>query len=342
MKGGNPRVRLGLIGGANQGRDHLRAAANAELAEIVAVCDEAHSVRESLRCEYPTLRLYESIDGMLGNERLDGLILALPHHVYAFVLNEIAHYGLPMLKEKPLGRNLTEARAFLEVVEHGGGRIVTAVQRRAHPTYQRLTQFIRDEPLQINAIRAVLHLGFDPRKSPDSWRGDAGKAGGGALLDSGYHMVDLVHGLVGTMNLIHASMWACDTLGCSATLETDAVLIGRAGSTWIRIESKVGGEPDASRTSGFRKFEEVTLDTNSGVWCADRERVTQNGKERFCCDQSWSLAMAGQLDQFAEKIRDQCYDSNEVWQQLPTMRVIEEAYARARIYAHINSAEREF
>jgi predicted dehydrogenase len=342
MKPRNSRVRLGLIGGAHQGGDHLRAAANAKLAAIVAICDVAQSVRESLRSEYATLPVYEKIAGMVANEQLDGLVLALPHNVYPGVLREIAHFGLPMLKEKPLGRNLAEARAFLQTVEEGGGHIVTAVQRRAHPTYKRLAEFIRDEPLRINSIRAVLHLGFDPRATPREWRGDAGKAGGGALLDSGYHMVDLVHSLVGTMNLMHASMWACDVPGCAATLETDAVLIGRAGPTWIRIESKVGGRPDPSRRSGFGKFEEVTLDTNSGVWRADRERVTQNGEERFCCDQSWLPAMAGQLDEFARRIRSGFYDGTDVWQQLPTMRVIEEAYARARVYAHIHSTNEEF
>ena len=335
MKAQNTLVRLGLIGGSNQGREHLRAAASAHQAEIVAVYDHSANVRMDLLSEYPTLSIYESVAEMVSKEPLDGLVLALPHHAYAEVLAEIAPSGLPMLKEKPLGRNLAEARAFLRAAENGGGHIVTAVQRRSHLTYQRLAEFVRSESLQISAINAVLHLGFNPRTPPSAWRGDPDKAGGGALLDSGYHMVDLVHALVGTINLIHASMWACDVPGCAASLETDAILIGRAGSTWIRIESKVGGVPDATAKSGFSKFEEITLDTNKGMWRANRERITQDGEERFACDRSWLPAMAGQLDRFAEKIRQNSYDSPEIWQQLPAMRVIEEAYARARMHASL-------
>ncbi|MDP9416443.1 MAG: Gfo/Idh/MocA family oxidoreductase [Actinomycetota bacterium] len=50
-------------------------------------------------------------------------------------------------------------------------------------------------------------LGIAADGGPDaSWRGDPGLAGGGAMLDMGYHAVDLVVGLLGVPDRVYAVM----------------------------------------------------------------------------------------------------------------------------------------
>jgi predicted dehydrogenase len=322
-------LRLGLIGASNQGREHLQGAAFSDKARFAVVCDASEDVRVQVREDYPQVPCVATIREMMEEVELDGVVLALPHHVYCEIWQELMVAGLPTLKEKPLGRTLSEANRFIAEARKAGCPLVTAIQRREHQSYRILKEQLPGAV--VRSIRADLHLGFDPNETPRSWRGDPSNAGGGALLDSGYHMVDLVHYLVGPITLFSASIWAQDSPGLPEMLETDATLLGRSGATWVRIESQVGGRPDSSRPSGYAKNEEVVLETDRGVFVADRSQVVRNGETIWTGARDWQQAMTAQIDAFAERIRTDRFDDPNVWAQIPAMRVIEEAYGLARL-----------
>ena len=135
---------------------------------------------------------------------------------------------------------------------------MTAIQRRTHSSYEYLKGLLTGET--ITALSATLHLGFDPTEKPASWRGVSLQAGGGALLDSGYHMIDLAFYFLSHFNLIDANVWFNGQLGTAEMLDTDASLVGRSGQTWVRIESRVGGEQKDGR---YQKKELIEIQTES-------------------------------------------------------------------------------
>ena len=315
----NKLVRLGLVGLGKQGQEHFDASKNCKKARIVACCDTSEDKRELFKTSFPDIPCYGDLEDLLRVGELDGLVLALPHHVYSECLDKIKNWGKPVLKEKPLARNLSEAFAFLEPAGGKGGNLRTGIQRRKHPTYARLKEEICHK--DIRALELVLHLGFDPLKEPLDWRGDQKKVGGGALLDSGYHMIDLAIFLIGSFEVVSANLWLGDKPAGSKMIETDATIIGRSGKTWVRIESKVGGK---------EKKEVVRVATPNEIYRADRESLSVDQNEIFCCSNTWKQAMATQIDAFAEDILEKKLDQPEVWEQLAVMRIIENAYAFAR------------
>lgn len=315
------RVRLGLVGANRQGREHLVDAAGVD---IVAACDVSETVRTALGHDHPELGCYTTVTEMLEKERLNGLVVAVPHHVVPEIWPELLAGRLPILKEKPLGRNLTEAFRLLADARAAGVPVVTAVQRRTHPSYEHLRAIVATE--RITNLAATLHLGFAPERASLGWRANRDMAGGGALLDSGYHMVDLAQSLVGPITVIHANLWTFDRPAGPDDLETDAIVTGRAGRTWVRLECRVGGRPDPSRLGGFVKFEHVAVDTDSVRYAADRRGVWKDEVMVFSCHSSWRDGMDAQLQRFAHMIRTKAFDADVVWDQVAAMRVIHEAY----------------
>ncbi|MFI3135363.1 MAG: Gfo/Idh/MocA family oxidoreductase [Methylococcaceae bacterium] len=318
------KIRLGLIGMGNQGEEYLRAQKYCEHVEIVAGYDTEPTIREKVSSEYPSIAVVESLD-QLQAQRLDGLILALPHHCYEDIWSNLLAFKCPMLKEKPLGRNIREAQQFINTAKKQGCPIQTAIQRRQHPSYVHLAEHLKDQP--IIELRAHLHLGFH-LESPNTWRSERQTSGGGALLDCGYHLIDLVHYLIGQFELINACLWDGNELiqAESNRVESEAILLGRQGSTWIKIESKLSGEKCTDSKTGYKKSEAIEILTTKNSYLANREGVWENGQSIFQCQRDWEKAIAKQMEEFAGNIGNNRWNNRIIWEQLPTMKMIERAY----------------
>lgn len=317
----NTPLRLGVIGLGNQGQEHLSAAANSNAVEFVAGIDpNPESCRKAQQLQ-PALVIVEEAS-QLAAHSLDGLVIALPHHCYAGIWDAVLALGLPILKEKPLGRSLDESLQLLTQAQQSGCYVQTAIQRRHHPSYQALRYQISasgERPLEAHAH---LHLGFNTSVENTTWRGNRAMAGGGALLDSGYHLIDLLHYLIGPFDLVAASLWQGDIPVNEQQIDDQAMLMGRGERCWVMVDSCVGKQ----------KSEEVVINTATNIWSANREGVWCNGSLISSHTRGWEHAMCGQLDTFAHNIRHGTWDSDMIWDQIPAMRLIDSAYRLASRY----------
>jgi len=323
------RLQLGIVGLRNQGREHLGADGLLKYAKIAAVCDTDERELDKALAEHGELRVHSSVEEMLTDTRLDGLVLALPHHAYANLWERIVARKLPILKEKPLGRSLSEAFWLFETARRNGCFLQTAIQRRSHPSYAYLKTLLAGH--QIHSVMFSLHLGFDPVPDPAGWRGVPEHAGGGAVLDFGYHAIDLLLFLLDDLQLVSASLWRGDKPATAERLESEARLICRSGAAWVHIDLRVGGEPDPEDSGRFLKKELLTIDCDAGRIVADRSKVRVNDETVFECKRGWEQAMASQLDEFALNVLNRTYDQESVWGQIPAMKLVEQIYTGAGI-----------
>lgn len=330
----NNKLRLALIGLGKQGLEHLQAAKLANQVEFVAGVDKDIEACQRVQKLYSenNIKIFENIEQLKFNDiKIDGLVLSLPHHCYAEVWPTLLEMSLPMLKEKPLGRNLDEAMRLLRDAETKGQRVQTAIQRRHHPSYKELKWILDSRKIKVQEIHAHMHLGFSSTSiSSGSWRDSRDRAGGGALLDSGYHLVDLVHFLFGPFDLVSASLWGNGQLLDKQVIDDQVWLVGRSEKGWVALESWVGGFLNQSGKP--QKSERILLKTNQGFLEANREGVWHNGEQIYAVERGWSEAMAKQLDDFATRIRTDDWKDELIWDQLPAMRLIDEAYELASRY----------
>lgn len=313
-------LRLGLVGLGNQGMEHLVAALDCKDVRFVCGIDSSPDCQQNAQKVKPDLLVGSQVP-MLNDMNLDGLVLALPHHAYDSLWQQLLDLKLPMLKEKPLARTQQEASRQIRHARAAGCQIQVAIQRRHHPSYIFLKHQLQQLQHPVQEINATLHLGFqrNPLKTP-GWRDNKQMAGGGALLDLGYHLVDLLHFLIGSFDLVSATLWQNQQLIEEQDIDDQVYLLGRTANSWVSLDAQV---------YSATKLEAVTIRTTDHLWHADRQGAWCNGICLLKTATQWQLAMADQLSAFASNIRQQHWHQEYIWDQLPAMRLIEDAYRLA-------------
>lgn len=322
--GTDSKMALALVGLGNQGQEHLIGAEHAKGVRFVAAVDPSESQRQATQDKYPELAVYASLSELAAAAPqlgLAGLVLCLPHDRYTEEWPHIQALQLPVLKEKPLARHVGEARQF---IKHCQGRLKTAIQRRYHPSYQQLKALLAEEGSPVQEIRAWMHLGRPTKQTDTSWRGTRQKAGGGILLDAGYHLVDLVHSLSGPFELVSCTLWREGRRAQADEIEDEALVLGRTEHTWVLIDSRLGGYTNAQGV--LEKSEGVEIRTARHTYRANRQQVQRDGQCLWQGETSWQQAMAQQLEAFAEDIRLNRWHTEVYWEQLPAMQLILQAY----------------
>lgn len=331
------KIRCAILGLGNQSLEHLQASIDHPDIEIIIGIDANSERWELTRQKFSslTLNFLSSIQELKeSNIQIDALILALPHDVYEKIWDDLIQYGKPLLKEKPLGRDYQEAKHFMQTAQEHHCALQTAIQRRQHPSYQFLADYLIQNKLYVSEVHAHLHLGKGQQNSQQhvdlGWRGQRQTAGGGALLDAGYHLIDLVQYLIGDFEVISSTMWNGSIADNGQDIEDRCWLTGCSSETWIMLDTWVKGEPNEQ--GGYLKSENIQLKTAHGILLASREGVWLDRQVLFQTNCEWQQAMEKQLSDFAKNIRSNSWQDDIIWDQLPAMRKIEEAYRLSSRY----------
>jgi len=124
-------------------------------------------------------------------------------YVKAAVKHEKAIYC-----EKPLGKDLADARAMQKMVDQAGLLTRVAFVMRFYPAIRQMKSIIDSGELgEVLNFRGYLFHGsyLNPLR-PMSWRLRYEESGGGAFADLGAHILDLVHYLFGGVHSVRADM----------------------------------------------------------------------------------------------------------------------------------------
>lgn len=292
-----------------------------ELFTITGICDSSAAVREHwIGKGIPGFQSVEQ--AMLSDQPPQAAIMALPHYLYRDYRIQCHAAGLAMLHEKPLACTLNELQELAELMSQSPFHLIVGVQRRTHPSYVVLKEKLSaDIPSTL-----VISMELGRTVPLEGWRRSQSASGGGALLDMGFHAIDLVHYLLdSTIEPISCCCWSIDSEtnqlrpALADEVETAATITGRCGATWVRIMVNRSGV----------KTESVVAQGKS-KWRANRDAVTQNNKPVFLCDSDWILSLDGCLSVLSRKTMT-IPKPMDLWDHFSTMRVVEHAKSLVRL-----------
>lgn len=286
------------------------------LLQLVAVVDTEPAVREYWQEQ--GLATSASVDALpeLG---IQAAILALPPRLYGSVRSTCLNRGWGLLHEKPLGADLEELAAFQRELQSRPVPLVAGVQRRNHPSYVALKNFLTTDA--IRSVAMSLHLARPPDETPAGHRADLNLAGGGCLLDLGYHAIDLIHFLLERpLDPLAVSLSKCSQPTRRGDREDRAALTGRAGGSWIRLDLQ---------SVAPERVEKVEIAGAEHLWTADRMGVCQDGEQVYQCPRSWADAECGCLAELAGALGRERPEAVDLWDHLAALTVIEHAYSLA-------------
>lgn len=179
-------VGLGLIG--------ARRAKIARLLghEIVFMVDPDQGRREALEIAGCT---YAASAAELGDVHADAIFIAVPHDLALPTCEWAFARGAHVLCEKPMGLSPDQARRIAAAA--AGKQFCAGFNFRYLPGVAALRVFLREGKLgELHRARLVFAHGGRPGMEAE-WKLKRARAGGGALIDPGIHLIDLALHLIG-------------------------------------------------------------------------------------------------------------------------------------------------
>jgi predicted dehydrogenase len=198
------QVRVGVIGGGWPGGQHIKGYQAAGGFKIVAIADLIPSRREKMLVEAPQAKQYADANDLLADPDVDAVSVCLPNFLHAPVTLAALKAGKHVLCEKPPAMNAGEAKKIETAAAKSNKVVMYAVQRRFGGAEQSAKQAI-DKGYAGDVYHARSSW-MRTRGIPigTGWFIDKSKAGGGALIDIGVHLLDLAWFLLGQPKPISA------------------------------------------------------------------------------------------------------------------------------------------
>jgi predicted dehydrogenase len=191
-----------IIGAGEISGQHAEAIALTPQARLVAICSgterSARTSGERWGVPWST-----DLNDTLARSDVDVAVICTPSGMHAQQAAQALDAGKHVLIEKPLALSLADADRVI-AMGHARGLLVSVIsQRRFEPIVQQIRQALTDQALGPIALVEACTRYYRPQAYYEgaSWRGTKA-LDGGALMNQGIHMVDLVRWLMGPISQV--------------------------------------------------------------------------------------------------------------------------------------------
>ena len=261
-------------------------------------------------------------------DSVDAAIIASPHHTHIPIARDLVEAGVAVLSEKPLGTTVAEVEGLRDLARAKGVTVAVNQTRRFIPACHEIRKILTTGGLG-ERVHLELNEGdrFDwPTATPSMFGARAG--GKGLLLDIGAHVLDLmVWWFSPDLEVVD---YADDSFGGSEA-SVMAKLQGPACRIDIRL-SWLAKQKNSYRFSG----EGGALTWN--VYDLDEIRLERPGDrgERTvripCGVRSFADLAPAVIEDFLQAAREGTPPAAGPDDVLPSMRLMDECYARRRTF----------
>ena len=134
------RLKVGVIGAGNWGRNHVRTLATMPGAELTAVCDASAGTRDKLAKQYPAILVTPDVDALL--KKVEAVVIAAPAITHADLARQAIAAGIPALVEKPFALSVRDAEDIAERSAKAGVPLLAGHLLEYHPVVEKLREMI--------------------------------------------------------------------------------------------------------------------------------------------------------------------------------------------------------
>ena len=279
------KLKIGIVGCGGIGAVHVKSWGKVEGARLVAACDV-----DRARAEAAAPAAYTDFEAMLAGEELDAVDICTPPNGHTALALAALRRGLPTLCEKPLARTPEEARQIVEAAQGSGTLLMTAFCHRFHPPVVGVRALIDNGTLgRILMFRNRFGTRFAGVE--DRWFSDRGTAGGGTLMDTAIHSVDLFRHLVGEVKSAAGAVHSFNP-AIRQVEDSGAILLTAEDGAIGVIEASWMTPWSANVVELYGEQGAAVIDYNSG-----------DTRFRGPDDADWKTVDAGDGDRFVEELR---------------------------------------
>ena len=203
-------LKIAVIGLGKMGKLHFLNSLRMNDVKVVAAADKSRENRKL--AERLHVKTYDDYAKLIDSEDIDAVVVSLPNFLKRDSILYAAEKGLDIFVDKPLARNLSEAEGIVRRANSKNVRLMVGVNYRYFDSIQKLKS-VFDEGIIGDVVIGTSELVMDgpfshplvPKPIPEWWF-DKEMAGGGALLDLGYHLIDIFQWMFEDLEVLHSSL----------------------------------------------------------------------------------------------------------------------------------------
>lgn len=193
-------TRVAIFGCGSISRGHVQRFLSLPEVEIVACADPNPAATDAVSQAVERARgtkpaCFASPEEALAARAVDAAAIFTPHTLHFPHAIAALNAGAHVLLEKPMVCSVADAEALVERAREKGKVLAVAYQMRLRPAFQRLRDIIRSGALgELRVVAALLTQDWIERitASNRTWRFNPALSGGGELMDSGSHVLDIL------------------------------------------------------------------------------------------------------------------------------------------------------
>lgn len=264
---GDP-IRVGVIGTGFGASLHLSALRENPDFFTAAICSRRPERARAAAIDHGIPTHYADYRELVRNPEIDAVIVASPPHLHHPMAIAALEAGRHVLCEKPMARNLAEARDMQRIAERAATIAMVNNQLRFLPVRMRIAELIAEGYIgEPHAASVVVHRSSlnDPHDRPWGWLMEMEKAGG-MLGATGAHYLDAlrwwfgdVKGVAGAVSTMVRQRRLPDSSSMAKVDADDNFAV------ILRFANGAIGTVHVTATAGHEGDEEITLSGSEGT-----------------------------------------------------------------------------
>ena len=171
---------------------HARAVQNCG-AQVTAVVEKYSDKSAAFAQEFGISRQYSTVEELFSDGGADAMVIGTPNFLHAPQTLAALKAGIPVMVEKPMAMNATEAELMLSASRKSGAALMVAHCWR----FDQDVLWLKAQVPRIGSVFRTKGYGVHTHWGPAGWFTQKKLAGGGALADMGIHALDTARFLLG-------------------------------------------------------------------------------------------------------------------------------------------------
>lgn len=193
------QIKVGMIGTGGISHWHAKQLSELEEVEVIGIADPVAENREFVINKYgfSSAKQFESHMQLLDELNPDAVVICTPHTLHVEHVTDALNHGSHVLVEKPMACSLKEAESMINTAKKNNKILQVSYQRHVEPEFLYIKNAIENNEIgKLTSVTASLYQDWK-QLSKGTWRQNPLLSGGGMLMDSGSHIIDVLLWTIG-------------------------------------------------------------------------------------------------------------------------------------------------
>jgi predicted dehydrogenase len=230
-------LRMGIIGLGKISDIHFETFLHNKNVKIAALSDVRQDILQKKADQLHITTYATEYRKILQDPTLDVVDILLPHYLHADCVIAALQAGKHVICEKPLAITTRDIDRIAKASLAAKRSVHVKHYFRFATLHDRLRNLLLKNAIGKPSLITILYTtnAIDTLNDRSSWRGDLKKSGGGVLIDSGFHMIDLLQSYFGHPLSVYSVARKFSTTLPQKGEDTSATILTYAGNLTVTL-----------------------------------------------------------------------------------------------------------